>query len=125
MPRRRKPDILAAAIGARIRQLREEAGLTAEKLAYESELGSKGFLSDIEKGLARPSVTTLKVIADHLGVRLLDLVTFPADDPWQALVDRVRRLPAGAVRKLLKDTQGGEQRRRASTPTAASLRMRP
>ena len=52
MPRRSTPDPLALAIGQRIRQLREEAGLTQEKLAYEIGM-SKGFLSDIEKGLAR------------------------------------------------------------------------
>ena len=49
MPRRREPDPLAQAVGQRIRQLRQEAGLTMEKLAFESELGSKGHLSNIEK----------------------------------------------------------------------------
>src|SRR5688572_21707928 len=34
MPRRGTPDPLAQAVGARIRQLRQEAGLTIEKLAY-------------------------------------------------------------------------------------------
>ncbi|QQR42264.1 helix-turn-helix domain-containing protein [Myxococcus xanthus] len=67
MTRRRTPDPLAKTVGARIRQLREESGLTMEKLAYESDLGSKGHLSDIEKGLARPPLRTLKVLADHLG----------------------------------------------------------
>ena len=66
MPRRSTPDPLAERIGARIRVLRNEAGLTLEKLAYESEVGSKGFLSDVEKGLARPTVETLQAIADRL-----------------------------------------------------------
>jgi transcriptional regulator with XRE-family HTH domain len=103
MPRRAKPDPLAKRIGERIGQLRKEAGLTLEKLAYESEVGSKGFLSDVEKGLARPSVETLRAIAEHLEVDLLDLMTFPEDSPRQALVDRTRRLSAGTVRKLLKE----------------------
>jgi len=47
MPRRTTPDPIALAVGARIRQLRREQGLTLEKLAYESDLGSKGYLSDI------------------------------------------------------------------------------
>lgn len=99
-----RPDPLAARIGARIRTLRKEAGLTLEKLAYESEVGSKGFLSDVERGLARPTVETLQAIADRLEVALLDLVTFPDEDERQLLVDRTRRLARGTIRKLLKDT---------------------
>lgn len=105
MPRRQKPDPLAQAIGQRIRQLREAQGLTLEKLAYESELGSKGYLSDIERGLALPTMTTLKVIADHLGILLLDVVTFPDADDCQRLTDRLRKLPSGSIRRLLRETE--------------------
>jgi len=66
MPRRRVPDTLALAIGQRVRALREAAGLTMEKLAYESELGSKGHLSDLERGLLRPIAHTLSQLAAHL-----------------------------------------------------------
>ncbi len=103
MPRRRRPDPLAEAVGLRIRQLREEAGITQEKLAYESDLGSKGYLSDIEHGLALPSLARLQVLAERLGLPLLDLVTFPERDDRQALVDRTRALPRGALRKLLRE----------------------
>jgi transcriptional regulator with XRE-family HTH domain len=105
MPRRSTPDPLARLIGRRIRHLREEANLTLEKLAYESELRSKGFLSDIERGLARPTVQTLSVIADHLGVDLLDMVTFPERGDRQRLVDRTRFMTRGAVRRLLRETE--------------------
>jgi transcriptional regulator with XRE-family HTH domain len=40
-----------------------------EKLAYESEVGSKGFLSDIEKGLARPTLATLAALSERLVLR--------------------------------------------------------
>lgn len=111
MPRRARPDPLAARIGARIRALRKEAGLTLEKLAYESEVGSKGYLSDVEKGLARPTVETLQAVADRLEVALLDVVTFPDEDERQRLVDRTRRLSKGTVRKLLKETsEAGEKK---------------
>lgn len=103
MPRRREPDPLAQAVGQRIRQLREEAGLTMEKLAFESELGSKGHLSNLERGLVRPTIQTLQVLADRLGVLLLDLVTFPEQDERQKLIDRTRSLPKGTVKKLVKD----------------------
>ena len=58
-------------------------------------MGSKGFLSDVEKGLARPTVETLAAIAERLEVKLLDLVTFPDDDERAHLVDRTRALTKG------------------------------
>lgn len=111
MPRRSTPDPLAKRIGARISALRKEAGLTLEKLAYESEVGSKGFLSDVEKGLARPTVQTLQAIADRLDVPLLDLVTFPDQDDRQRLVDRTRRLANGTIKKLLKEMTAGDAKK--------------
>ena len=72
MPRRNRPDPLAQVIGQRLRQLREQRGLTAEKVAYESDVGSKGFLSDIEHGLALPSLQTLDRLAKYLEVQLFD-----------------------------------------------------
>ena len=102
MPRRNSPDADAKAIGRRIRALRREAGLTQEKLAYESDLGSKGYLSDIEHGLALPTVKTLRVLAERLDVLPLDLITNPAAGLRQNLIDRTRGLTAGALRKLLR-----------------------
>jgi len=110
MPRRREPDALALAVGQRVRQLREEAGLTLEKLAYESETKptkcfSKGHLSSLERGLVMPTVATLKVLADRLGVLVLDLVTFPDMDDRQKLIDATRSLPRGTIRKMLKECE--------------------
>ena len=115
MPRCRTADPLAQAVGARIRQLREEAGLTIEKLAYESELGSKGHLSTLERGLARPTIETLKAPADRLEVKLLDLVTFPVEDDRARLIDRTREMSASEIRRLLQHPrtpgkrQGGDR----------------
>lgn len=103
MPRRRRPDPVALRVGARLRHLREEAGLTLEKLAYESEVGSKGFVSDIESGLARPSLATLQALADHLRLALLDLVTFPEQDDRQALIDRTRAASPETLRRWLAE----------------------
>jgi transcriptional regulator with XRE-family HTH domain len=87
-------------VGARVRELRLAAGLTLEKLAYESELGSKGHLSDLENGLLRPTVGTLQKLADHLGLALVDLVTFPERDERQRLIDRTRGLSAARLQRL-------------------------
>lgn len=86
--------------------------MTLEKLAYESEVGSKGFLSDIERGLARPSLLTLKAIADHLGLELLDLVTFPGQDVRQAAVDRSRFAPPETLRRWLSEVPAPPARSR-------------
>jgi transcriptional regulator with XRE-family HTH domain len=110
MPRRSTPDPTARSVGQRIRELRGERQLTAERLAFESELGSKGFLSDIEQGRARPSIGTLQVIADYLEVLLVDLFTFPEHSEREQLIDRTRWLTPGAVRKLLRDMPHGPAR---------------
>jgi transcriptional regulator with XRE-family HTH domain len=102
MPRRKFPAPDAVHVGRRIRALREEVGITLEKLAYESDLGSKGHLSDIEKGLVLPTVKTLRVLAERLGVLSLDLLTDPEADLRQKLIDRTRGLTVGTLRNLLR-----------------------
>jgi transcriptional regulator with XRE-family HTH domain len=101
MPRRLEPDPLSLRIGARVRALRLERGLTLEKLAFESELGSKGHLSDLERGLLRPTVHTLKLLADHLEVELYDLLVFPDDGVRAKLLERLRHEPDASLRRLL------------------------
>lgn len=66
-------------------------------------MGSKGYLSDVEKGLARPSLETLQAIAERLDVALLDVVTFPDANERERLVDQTRHLPRGTIRKLLRE----------------------
>lgn len=103
MPRRQRPDAIAAKIGQRIRALRESQNLTQEKLAYEGGLKSKGHLSGIEKGFVQPTLQTLTLLAERLDVDLLDLFTFPEDSPRQKLVDRTRTMTAGTIRRLVRD----------------------
>ena len=58
-------------IGNRIKELRTKNNLTLEDLASRSEL-SKGFLSQIERNLSSPSISTLEDIVEVLGVSLKD-----------------------------------------------------
>ncbi len=102
MPRRDKPDPLGEKIGKRIRELRKEAGLTLEKLAYESDIGSKGYLSDIERGYAIPSLHKLQQIADHLDVMLFDLLVFPDDGIREELTNQLRSATKSHLRRLNK-----------------------
>lgn len=93
---------LPGLLGHRIRALREERGLTQEKLAYGSGMASKGNLSNIESGLRTPSLATLQVLAERLGVDILDLFTFPDQELRHRLIDRTRRMSDAALRKQLQ-----------------------
>lgn len=102
MPRRTEPDELAVEVGRRIREIREEEGLTIQDLAETSELGSKGHLSNMERGLVRPNIQTLKQVADGLGVLPLDLMTFPKHDIRQKLVDMTRQLTLRRIGETMR-----------------------
>lgn len=67
------PSRLAASIGATIRRLRREAGLTLDELAARSGL-SQPYLSQAETGKSTPSVMSLHRIAVGLGVAAGDLL---------------------------------------------------
>ncbi|WP_249029897.1 helix-turn-helix domain-containing protein [Tannockella kyphosi] len=56
-------------IGAKIKRLRLANHLTLEELANRSEL-TKGFLSQLERDLTSPSITTLEYILEALGTNL-------------------------------------------------------
>lgn len=62
-------------LAKRLKQLRQEKGLTLEKLAYENGL-AKGNLSEIEKGKIDPKLSTLARIASGLDIPLRDLLDF-------------------------------------------------
>lgn len=56
-------------IGSKIRELRNQKGLTQEELADRCEL-SKGFISQLENDLTSPSIATLVDILQCLGTNL-------------------------------------------------------
>jgi transcriptional regulator with XRE-family HTH domain len=102
MPRRIAPDALALAVGKRVRELRHEEGLTLEQLADTSEIGSKGHVSNIERGLVRPNIHTLKRLADALNVLPLDLLTFPHKTIRERLVDLTRKITPKQVADVIR-----------------------
>jgi len=59
-------------LGKRLKALRTKNGLTLEELASRCEL-SKGFLSQLERNMTSPSISTLEDIVEVLGVSLEDL----------------------------------------------------
>jgi transcriptional regulator with XRE-family HTH domain len=60
-------------IGARIRELRSQRGLSQEALAFEAGLAVNS-IATLERGEANPSVAVLLSIARVLKVKLRDLV---------------------------------------------------
>lgn len=77
-------------IGNKINQLRKRNGLTQEELADRCEL-SKGFISQVERGLTSPSIATLVDILESLGSNLQDFfnetgeekIVFKKDDVFE------------------------------------------
>ncbi|HKQ68897.1 MAG TPA: hypothetical protein VJT73_06150 [Polyangiaceae bacterium] len=60
-------------------------------------------MSGIEKGLVRPTLQTLTILAERLEIDLLDLLTFPEESPRHQLVDLTRRMTPGTIRRLVRD----------------------
>ena len=69
-------------IGERLRELRIQRGLTQEELADRCEL-SKGFISQVERDLASPSIATLTDLLECLGSSLRE---FFSDDSAEKVV---------------------------------------
>lgn len=102
MPRRNEPDQLAVAVGQRIRDLRQQEGLTIQELADQSEIGSKGHLSNIEHGLVRPNIYTVKQVADGLGVLPADLLVFPDKSIRERIIELTRKLSPRRLAEALR-----------------------
>lgn len=120
---------MAAAVGRRIRDLRQSRGVSLTTLAASTTLG-KGTLSELERGQRNPTLDTLFAIATALGVPLSTLLAEgPLDGPSReaahahgqsvdaALLDRWRD-DAGVV-EVYRMTI--DRRTRESLPHAAGV----
>ncbi|ADP82969.1 helix-turn-helix domain protein [Pseudofrankia inefficax] len=87
---------LSTRIGRSIRVLRRQQGLTLVQLATKAEL-SHPFLSQLERGLARPSMASLHRLAQALGTTQPALMSMAADDGAALSADgRVSLVTAGS-----------------------------
>jgi transcriptional regulator with XRE-family HTH domain len=102
MPRRPGTATLARRLGARIRTLRQEAGITQEKLAWACNF-SKPYLSQIEAGKRLPSLAAVVVLAKKLGVEPADMLVLDDKNTRLRLMDAVRREDAEAVEATLRE----------------------
>lgn len=90
----------AKRVGARIRHLREERGLTQERLAYECGR-AKSYLCEIEAGKKQPSLQMLSDLAIRLEVPLFDLLLVPTDGIREQVVDATRGQSVETLQRLL------------------------
>lgn len=61
--------------GARLKQLRQEKGLTQEQFAQKCGL-HKNYIGMIERGERNPSLINIDLIAKGLGISISDLMDF-------------------------------------------------
>ena len=66
-------------LGGKIRQLRNQKGLTQEELADRCEL-TKGYISQLENDLNSPSIATLADILSALGSNLSEFFREEAEE---------------------------------------------
>ncbi|SEJ59734.1 helix-turn-helix domain-containing protein [Demequina mangrovi] len=101
-------DAQAGALGSLIRELRRERGHTLKQLAALSGL-SHPFLSQVERGVARPSFASLDAIARGLGTTQFELFalvsrrereTGTAEPAGAAFADGIVRVFEGDFRHL-------------------------
>ena len=90
-------------LGARIKELRKDRGLTQEQLAERVSLATR-YISMIEVGRNAPSLEAIEMIAQSLGVELKALFDYAHLDPDSvapsAMEQKLQQLPEDK-RKLL------------------------
>ena len=95
---------LLAVVGGHVRELRLEQGLTLQGLGERTGL-SPAMLSLLERGKTAPSLGTLVVLAQALGVQPGDLLASPDGAPEtvsRAAGRPVQAVAAGVFRRILR-----------------------
>ena len=95
-------DEAASCLGARVRELRHERGMTLKALGRRAGL-SHPFLSQLERGLARPSVGSVERIAGALDVPVGALWTTPRLEVAQIVRSTDGTADRSGVRELWAD----------------------
>ena len=112
----------ALCLGARVRELRHERGLTLKALGRSAGL-SHPFLSQLERGLARPSVGSVERIATALNVPVGALWSTPRLETAEIVragdVNGVRDLWSGRGGMRVREWAGGDRSWPAETETTS------
>ncbi len=78
-------------LGARIRHYRKQKKLTLKQVAAKAEC-SDVFISQVERGLASPSIASLKRIANAIEVNLITLIQIDEDQADRVVTRENERL---------------------------------
>lgn len=102
-------EVFAVDIGEKLRQMRLRLGLTQEDMADRCEL-SKGFISQVERNLASPSIATLTDMLECLGSSLSQFFNEAKDEktvfsPQDMFVKEDEEELRGAITWLVPDAQ--------------------
>lgn len=94
---RSAPDPLARVVGERIRALRKDSAFTFDAFVEETGLG-RGYVSELERGLVVPSLSTLHRVAQALEITVADLVL--GESEREKLFADLRTVSPAELRKL-------------------------
>ena len=75
-------------IGEKIKNLRTILGLTQEELAERAEL-TKGFISQLERGLTSPSISSLEDVLEALGTNISDFFKEEKEEKFIFFIVRI------------------------------------
>jgi transcriptional regulator with XRE-family HTH domain len=121
MGRRLIPHPYALRVGQRIEALYKQRGLTLVAFAKRMA-NSKGHLSNVIRGLAMPTIETIRQIAETLEVHPGAL--FPEESVRGELVDRISRLPPKRCEALVLGKKRPKKRKAKASRTHAPRRAR-
>jgi transcriptional regulator with XRE-family HTH domain len=103
------PSKTDSSLGARIRDLRQRRGVSAAELAVQAAV-SKSLVSQIERGIASPSIDTVRKLASALDVPVFSLFLEDADSEMVVRSYRrrsVRYAGTGVTREILSPSVSG------------------
>src|SRR5579875_3687096 len=92
--------MLQEEIGQRIKRFRIEKGITQRELATRASL-SKGYISQLEKGLTLPSLPNLKEILDVLGITLSEF--FSEKNPLKVVYSKKDKITLPSTSDGIRD----------------------
>ncbi|HZS40560.1 MAG TPA: helix-turn-helix transcriptional regulator [Polyangia bacterium] len=100
-------------LGARLKQLREEQGLSVVDVAGSTRV-HKSTIYNIEAGRHPPSMKHLSELAQALRCDEMDLLCFPGAHPRHDVLEILRRAPLTAVmavKSATADLVAGDERK--------------
>lgn len=125
------PEESISTLGTRLRQARHHAGLTMRQLATDVGV-SQPFVSQIETDKAKPSVATLTLLAQRLGISVDTLVSWEPlgreiaiSRPSDPGVLHLTEMPNATVRWLARDAPNVEMIEIRSAVTRRAWRSKP